>query len=219
MADAALILAVGDLPSLVALGAALSQLRPAQVRLLHLKDTRVNARSRRRTALEQAKHYDVRPPIELQMPALGSSAQAEHRGVPPEQAHAALLDAQILLVGLAQAIELRVSQLIWPVQVDADFDRCAAVTEQVQLVDELAQLDHDQVPQIETPLVELDDQQVVELGAHLDVPWRLAWTCLLHGETPCRVCPACRQRHAAFDAAGIVDPVDEPVGVGTRDER
>ncbi len=60
---------------------------------------------------------------------------------------------------------------------------------------------------IETPLLELTDQQVVELGGQLDVPWKLAWSCQFHGDKPCRVCDPCRRRQRAFDAAGVIDPV------------
>ena len=35
---------------------------------------------------------------------------------------------------------------------------------------------------------------LVELGSQMEVPWELAWTCLLPGSQACRLCPACRRR-------------------------
>lgn len=201
-----LILAGGGLRSLVATAAARSSVAAASVRLLHLRDHRTNDPPRRKAARLQAKHYGIERLIELELPNLGARHGPDQ---PREMARVALHSIQLLTIALAQAAELGVSRIVWPAQVDADFDRCAALTEQAVLLQTAARHEFEHAAEIESPLLELDDQQVIELGGQLEVPWETAWSCLLQGDHPCRVCAACRRRHTAFDAAGVVDPIDE----------
>jgi 7-cyano-7-deazaguanine synthase in queuosine biosynthesis len=72
---------------------------------------------------------------------------------------------------------------------------------------------------METPLLELTDLQLLELGTHMQVPWNLAWSCDFGGESPCMACAGCWRRHAEFETAGLVDPIEEssnkrPIAVG-----
>lgn len=200
-----LILASGGLRSLVATAAAASAQEKARMIFLHLKDGRTNAAVRLDHLRMQAEQYRIADVIELELPHLRSAEFASER----DAEHAApLVRPQVLLTALAQAVELGAGRVIWPAQVGGDYDTIAAVTEQVILVQHLAQLDHAALPTIETPLLELTDAQVVELGGQLEAPWVMAWSCMLNGEKPCRLCEACRRRRAAFDAAGVVDPAD-----------
>lgn len=172
---------------------------------LHLKDGRANAAVRLDHLRRQAEHFHIADVIELELPHLRCAEFASERDVK----HAApLVRPQVLLTALAQAVELDAGRIIWPAQVDADYDTIARVTEQMVLVQHLAQLDHAALPTIETPLLELSDTQVIELGSQLDVPWTMAWSCMLNGEKPCRLCEACRRRRAAFETTGVVDPAD-----------
>ena len=206
------ILVGGGIRSLVATAIVLSRTNPLRVSLLHLCDHRTNSRRRLEYVRQQARHFGISKRYELQLPRLKLTqdpATANETATPP------LLRPRVVMLGLAHAIVMEAKCLIWPAQFNDAFDDCAQVTEQAVLMQTLAQLDYGhEVPEIETPLLELDDQQVIELGAQLEVPWELAWTCLLHGESPCRVCDACQCRRAAFDAASMVDPLEEPVGVG-----
>jgi len=101
--------------------------------------------------------------------------------------------------------------VVWPVSVNADSKQGALATEQAVLCEHLAQAESDRCPRIETPLAEMSDQQIIELGDQLGVDWRLAWTCTRPGETPCMACAGCRRRSQAFDKAGVVDTLTEPV--------
>jgi len=111
-----------------------------------------------------------------------------------------------LLIAMSHAISLKAKRIIWPMQVNADHARVAKTLEQAMLVEHLAQLDYEKPPVIKTPLVELTDKQLIELGGQLDVPWQLAWSCQLFGEKPCGMCNSCTKRHNAFEAAGMIDP-------------
>ncbi len=203
----------GGLRSLVATAMTLSQTKPQWVRLIHMANHRANAAPRAEHSRCQCEHFNIRRLIELSLPG-SKSSRAGASGDSHNLTN--LQRPRVLLAGLAYAIQSQAGRLIWPVQLNGDFDACACATEQVILVQSLAQLEADgdqsnTLPDIETPLLELDDQQVIELGEHLGVPWNMAWTCLLRGEKPCGICQACRQRHAAFEAAGIIDPVNEPL--------
>ncbi len=203
-APSVVILSSGGMRSLVATALAVQAHETNKIALLHIKDGRACAAVRLEHARRQAQHYKIRKLIELDLPHLRSvpttSAQAEKEH--------ALLRPQMLLVGVAYAIDLGAGEVVWPCQFNADYRIAARVTEQVTLIEQLAELDHAALPTIRTPLVELSDRQLVELGGHQSVPWELSWSCQLCGGKPCKACPTCKRRHAAFESAGVVDPVD-----------
>ncbi len=57
------------------------------------------------------------------------------------------------------------------------------------------------------PLLYLSKAETIRLGLSLGVDYSLTWSCYAGGETPCGVCDSCRLRAAAFDAAGVPDPL------------
>jgi len=63
--------------------------------------------------------------------------------------------------------------------------------------------------QIETPLVTLHKEDVIELGAALGVPFELTMSCMKpSGGRHCGLCSKCRERRDAFAAAGVADPAE-----------
>lgn len=206
----AVVLSSGGLRSLVATAAIVADAGPTRVAVTHLREPRNRGTRMLEMARRQAARYEVPCFIELRMPQQPGTAEAD---APTEQMRTSLARSLLLVVGLAQAVQLQAGRLVWPAHSGGRFDLSGRIAEQVVLAESLAQLEQDETPPIETPLLELSDQQVIELGGHLRVPWELAWSCQLHGDKPCRVCAPCRRRHAAFDAAGMVDPIDEVVAV------
>lgn len=57
------------------------------------------------------------------------------------------------------------------------------------------------------PLINWNKAAVVKEGLRLNVPYHLTWSCYEGGEKQCGVCGTCRDRKAAFEANGVVDPV------------
>jgi 7-cyano-7-deazaguanine synthase len=57
------------------------------------------------------------------------------------------------------------------------------------------------------PLLHLSKVETIRLGLSLGVDYGLTWSCYAGGEIPCGVCDSCRLRAAAFEAAGIADPL------------
>lgn len=59
---------------------------------------------------------------------------------------------------------------------------------------------------LHTPLQWLQKVGVVTLGDSLGVRFEDTWSCYKGEELHCGVCPTCRSRKQAFEAAGIADP-------------
>jgi len=196
------------LRSLVATAVALSDTSARDVVLLHVRDGRQTSAIRAEHCMRQAEHFQITRTVEIELPHIESDLY-----VPADQDGGAspLALPQTMLVALGRAIRLKARRLIWPAQFNGDFATIGRATEQVVLIEHLAQLEQQQTPAIEMPLLELTDQQLIELGTQLGVPWELAWTCMLAQDRPCMTCQPCRHRHAAFESAGIADPIEQPV--------
>lgn len=184
-----LILNSGGLRSLIATAMHLCGAEPGKVMLVHVRDARAAGLVRAERAKKQAAHFHI--PTVIDSPASPADMFVKPR---------------ILLSAIAEAIRVKAQRIIWPAQCDAGEDGMMRTTEQLVLVQHLAQLEHADLPEIDTPLLELSDKQLIELGGQLDVPWKLAWSCQHAGDQPCGACDPCRRRRRAFESAGIVDP-------------
>lgn len=202
-APAAVILSAGGMRSLVALAIEHARADHRRLVLLHIADGQPNEPVRLEHVRRQAAHFEIRKVETLDLHAVAPHAD-DGSGKTP-----ALLKTRLLILALAHAADLEAQRLLVPAQVDGDFDRMAAVAEQTQLLEHLASLEKTDLPAIELPFIDLSDRQLVELGAQMDVPWHLAWSCTVHRDRPCGACPACRRRHNAFESAGILDPATQ----------
>jgi 7-cyano-7-deazaguanine synthase in queuosine biosynthesis len=87
-------------------------------------------------------------------------------------------------------------------------DELAQATEFIQIWNEM--LEHPcGLPElsVDTPLLELDPWQVVDVGFQTLVPFEKTWSCVEETGDPCWACPGCRTREAAFQQAGKADPI------------
>ncbi len=210
---ATLILHSGGLRSLVATALAAAESDKPRLALLHLLELTPNAATRLAYVRRQAEHYQIRRVAELEMPRI-APLQSGKTAVREPASPSPLQRTQVLVTGLAQAAEYAAERLIWPAQCDGDVRHAAHATELAVLASHLAESElaftGRNVATVDTPLAELTDRQMIELGVQLDVPWALAWTCTVAVDDsagPCRACDACRRRHHAFEAAGVVDPL------------
>ena len=63
---------------------------------------------------------------------------------------------------------------------------------------------------IETPILDLSKEEVLEMGEKLGVDWSFTFSCYNDEDgDPCGECPACLERRQAFEQAGIRDPLYE----------
>ena len=59
------------------------------------------------------------------------------------------------------------------------------------------------------PLMRLSKAQIVQLGAKLNVPFQLTWSCYAGEDKPCGHCDSCKLRAKGFEEAGLQDPALE----------
>lgn len=201
-----IILNGGGLRSLVASALVRGETQKQRLGAIHLVDGRPNGGLRLTHAQRQAEQYRLGGLVELDAPHLFGHG---HGRQPDGRPMGALVTAQMLLAGLEHAWLVQAERVVWPGSCGGDARLMAQVTEQIELCDHLADLELEARPRVEAPLLEMTDQQLVELGAQLQVDWTLAWSCLLAGEAPCHACSSCRRRKAAFEKAGLIDPIEE----------
>ena len=200
-----IILNSGGLRSLVATALVRQERQKQRLTLLHVVDGRDNASVRLNYAERQGEQYRAGRVDELDLPHLFGHGHGKH---PDGRPMGPLVTPQLLLGALAHARLYQAGRLVWPGAVDAEARAMAGATQQIELCDHLSEVEADPRPSLEAPLVEMSDQQIVQLGAQLEVDWRLAWSCLLAGDAPCHACPGCRRRRRAFDQAGMTDPIE-----------
>ena len=61
-------------------------------------------------------------------------------------------------------------------------------------------------PEVVLPLAGMTKVEVVLMGARLNVPFELTWSCWFDGDSPCGTCVSCKDRAEAFQKAGVTDP-------------
>jgi len=210
----ALVLSSGGLHSLVAAGLASREYR---VGLLHLKDGRASAKQAADAFDRQAAHFKPLKSWSI------DASYFRHMALPPEtaglvsstgsDAQAAMVplrELQLLTVGAGFALQIRAAAVFWGVQYEPrSADALARVVEIVHVMNQLLEVMSPDLPiVIKTPLLGLEDQQVIELGYQMGLPLNLSWTCQMpNNEAPCMSCPACTRRTRAFRAAQMADPL------------
>jgi 7-cyano-7-deazaguanine synthase len=207
----AMILHSGGLRSLVATALAIENDGSARLTLLHINDGRDTAHERLDHTHRQAEHFSIKRIHQLDLSHLYGHGQGHG---PDGEPMGSLVVPQLLLAASSQARFLQAQTVIWPKSCEGQVKAIAQATEQAMLADQLGDIEQGGVPRILTPLLELTDRQLIELGAELEVPWNLSWSCQGSAEIPCRACPCCRRRKAAFQLAGVIDPVDRPIHAG-----
>ncbi len=60
--------------------------------------------------------------------------------------------------------------------------------------------------QLLRPFIGMSKVQIVKIGAELGVDFSQTYSCYCGGEKHCGCCGTCRERRAAFAAAGVADP-------------
>ena len=62
--------------------------------------------------------------------------------------------------------------------------------------------------QILAPFSGISKAELIRIGASLQVPFQLTWSCYLDNEKHCGKCESCVNRKQAFKQAGIADPTE-----------
>jgi len=61
---------------------------------------------------------------------------------------------------------------------------------------------------IEAPLIKMTKAEIIKAGVALGLDYSLTWSCYKGEDKPCGQCDSCKLRLAAFEAAGLTDPVE-----------
>jgi len=61
---------------------------------------------------------------------------------------------------------------------------------------------------IEAPLIKMTKAEIIKTGVVLGLDYSLTWSCYKGEDKPCGQCDSCKLRLAAFEAAGLTDPVE-----------
>ena len=207
------VLSSGGLHSLVAAGLASREYR---IGLLHLKDGRASAKQAADAFDRQVAHFKP-----LKSWCIDAS-YFRHMSLPPEtaglvsstgsDAQAAMVplrELQLLAVAAGFAQQIRATAVFWGIQYEPRAtDALARVVELVHVLNQLLEVMSPEPIVVKTPLMGLEDQQVIELGYQMGLPLNLSWTCQMpNNEVPCMSCPACARRTRAFRAAQLTDPL------------
>jgi 7-cyano-7-deazaguanine synthase len=67
---------------------------------------------------------------------------------------------------------------------------------------------------IETPLINMFKEDIVNEGIRLKIPFELSWSCYFENEIACGVCESCELRLKGFKSAGIEDPIKYKQQIG-----
>jgi 7-cyano-7-deazaguanine synthase len=200
-----IVLSSGGLRSLVAIALARSWPHTS-VAALHLSRPGEAGRRRRLAAREQAAAFERCPFAELAEP---SPDRCDGARLQPVAIAQPLPRGRLLILALAHAAGAAADAILWPASFNGDVAAIARASEQITLARHLASTEMENPPVVESPLLEFTDRQIIEIGAALDVPGERARSCELEAEQPCGQCPGCRRRRAAFDAARMVDPLED----------
>jgi hypothetical protein len=182
---------------------------------------------RARAAYEQqVAHFKPYREHTLAMPFLAALATDERRGGPAAAASSGaapaaadprqpsprgpqLLDLLPLVAAAVRyAAHYQATAIVLGLRVGTQADELAQATEYVQVWNELVQLPCGQPElEVQTPLLELEPWQVVDLGFQVAAPFERTWSCTGDAGEPCWACRGCRAREAAFQQAGKPDPL------------
>lgn len=208
-----LVLSSGGLRSLVAAGVAA---RDTRIALLHIRDGRPTADLAAAAFDKQVTHFKplkawAASALYLREMALA----AETAGVVASTSSDSqstlipLRELQLLAIAAGYAKHIRAAGIVWGAQVDQkQTDALARNIELVQIMNQLLELLSPDLPLVlRTPLMGLEDSQVIELGYQMGVPFAASWTCQMQVENPCMSCPACTRRIRAFRGAQLADPL------------
>jgi len=209
----ALVLSSGGLRSLVALGLVRDEQPRPRVTLVYVDDGRPSRRRGADAAARQAQAMGAEETAELSLTHIhGRGGGRDAEGEPSP----VLGPPQVLLAAVAFARRHRAERVVYPASYGLDAEPLARATERLMLIEQLAreesaaqetQVEPPASPTIDTPLFELADHQVIELGAQLGVDFAQTWTCREDAPHPCQACRACQRRRHAFDRAGLADPL------------
>ena len=114
----------------------------------------------------------------------------------------------LLLAAAAAYAEARgIGDLYYGAQQQDRYGYWDCTSEFLERINAVLALNRRQAVTVQAPFVGRRKADEIRLGLSLGVDYAHTWTCYRGGDRPCRECPACVERTAAFHEAGVVDPL------------
>jgi len=80
----------------------------------------------------------------------------------------------------------------------------------LERINEVLQLNRKTPVTIHAPFVHTSKADIVGRGQEIGIDFAQTWSCYRGGDKPCGECPTCVERHNAFAAQGLADPLVAP---------
>jgi 7-cyano-7-deazaguanine synthase in queuosine biosynthesis len=209
----ALVLSSGGIHSLLVAGVAS---RDSRIAMLHVRDGRTTASQAAMAFERQVAHFkpfrhwnldggflrQMTLPVETAGLVTSTSSDPYGPLIPSRE-----LNLLMLAAGFAR--QTKATTIFWGAHIEPkNSEAMARNIETVQIINQLleASLGEPHLT-IRTPLMGLEDGQLLELGYQMGVPFAESWTCQMPGDHPCMACPACSRRTRAFRSAQLTDPL------------
>jgi hypothetical protein len=190
----------GDIASLINLAREAVGEDPAGLQLLSLNDNSTLGKQRHRFSRDQAEHYELKRVLDK---------QAEYYKLPSDPRPENLAESNIshtLLDCLLAARKHEAVRVVMPYHCGNQVEEIERITELALLAQQIAQVEYGSKARVETPLLELTDAELIELGLQMEVPFDRSWSCQRGAALPCGQCKGCEARRLAFEAVGLADP-------------
>jgi 7-cyano-7-deazaguanine synthase len=110
-----------------------------------------------------------------------------------------------LAAGYAEAAGA--AEVFYGAQAQDEYGYWDCTADFAQRLNTVLALNRRQPVRVLAPFVELRKAEVLKIGLALGVDYGHTWTCYRGGADPCGRCPSCTERAAAFDVAGVRDPL------------
>jgi 7-cyano-7-deazaguanine synthase len=209
--DLAIILNNGSLNSAVVTALAVQKFRP----ILVYSETAPTSGTRQRNAYDlQVAHFKpyrehtVSMPFLAALPGSGLPSSVNDPRAPTILASGLVAMLPLIAIASRFAVHYEASAIYIGLRAGTAGDELAQASEYIQVWTELLQLPcHQPELLLETPLLEMEPWQVVEIATQINAPLEKTWSCMETGNEPCGVCRGCRQRDAAFTQAAKSDPL------------
>ena len=113
----------------------------------------------------------------------------------------------LVALSAAWAESVGVADVYYAAQEQDEYGYWDCTTGFVRAMNEVLSLNRRRTVALHAPFVGMTKADVLKKGLELGVDYSHTWTCYRGGEAPCRTCPSCVERAAAFHRLGVQDPL------------
>ena len=113
----------------------------------------------------------------------------------------------LLAMAAAHAEAAGIADVFYGAQTQDAYGYWDCTPEFVERVNRVLALNRGRPVTLHAPFMRMRKAEELRIGLELGVDYSHTWTCYRGEETPCRRCPACVEREAAFREVGRTDPL------------